>query len=396
MLRVLTLSTLFPHSGRPDFGVFVERQTRELARRSDVELEVVAGIGRPPWPIALSPRWLHLRGLAESEEWKGLRVHRPRFRSLPGLPARSAKALAGAALPFARSFGPDVIDAQFFWPDGVAAMHLARRLGVPFSIKGRGSDIHFWGGREGIAAQMLEAAREAAGILAVSEDLKRAMVAIGMPAEKIAVHYTGVDLDRFAPLDRAEAKAKLGIEGPLIVSAGALIPLKGQRLALDALARLPEATLILVGDGPDRAALERAARAAGVAQRTRFAGTVPHEEVPALLAAADATVLASEREGLANAWVESLACGTPVVITNVGGAREVVDRPEAGRIVERSAAALAEGLRSLLADRPEQAAVRRSAERFSWARNGEELFGHLLEASRKGHQGGDDPAFLVA
>jgi glycosyltransferase involved in cell wall biosynthesis len=385
MLRVLTLSTLFPDAGRPNFGVFVERQTLELAGRADVEVEVIAGVGLPPWPFSLHARWRELRTLRKTERWKALTVHRPRFAVLPGLPAGSAKALGDAALPIARAFRPDVIDAQFFWPDGVAAMHLARRLGVPFSVKGRGSDIHLWGRRPAVASQMLEAAREAAGLLAVSGDLKRAMAGLGMPEEKIGAHHTGVDLDRFVPVDRAPAKARLGVEGPLIVSVGALIPLKGQRLAIEALRRLPAATLILAGDGPERGMLEKAARAAGVADRVRFAGMLPHDELPALMAAADATVLPSEREGLANVWVESLACGTPVVTTDVGGAREVIDRPEAGRIVERSAAAVAEGLRGLLADPPEQAEVRRSAERFSWAKNGEGLFEHLLEASRKRH-----------
>ena len=375
-MRVLTLSTLFPQAERPTFGVFVERQTLELARRG-ADVEVIAGAGLPPWPISLHPHYAPVRQLPREEEWKGLKVHRPCFRTLPRLPAGAARALAAAALPLVRTLKPDVIDAEFFWPDGAAAMHLSRATGIPFSIKARGSDIHVWGGVEAVYSQMVEAAAAADGLLAVSAALKGSMVELGMPAEKIRVHYTGIDLDRFRPLPRDAAKAAIGVEGPLLVSAGALIPLKGQRLVVEALRELPGATLILVGDGPERAALERLARSRGVAARVRFLGNRPHEELPALLAAADAMVLPSEREGLANVWLEALACGTPLAIADVGGAREVVDRPEAGRLVPRESAAIAAAVRELLADPPPREASRASAERFSWERNGAELLEHL-------------------
>jgi glycosyltransferase involved in cell wall biosynthesis len=205
------------------------------------------------------------------------------------------------------------------------------------------------------------------------------MEKLGMPGEKIEVLYTGIDLERFRPVDRAAAKAALGVDGPLLVSAGALIPLKGQKLVIEALHDLPGATLILVGDGPERTRLEALAKPLG--PRVRILGNRPHEELPALMAAADAMVLPSEREGLANVWVEALACGTPLVITDVGGAREVVDRPEAGRLVARDAAAIADGVRGLLADPPAQDAVRKAAERFSWERTGAALHAHLAAIS---------------
>jgi glycosyltransferase involved in cell wall biosynthesis len=287
--------------------------------------------------------------------------------------------MANAVLPLlgeirhARPF--DVIDSEFFWPDGVAAMHLARVLGIPFSVKARGSDIHHWGRITAVASQLAEASREAAGLIAVSEALKRDMIALGMPAERIVVHRAGVDLDVFRPIDRRAAKTALGIEGPLLISVGALIPLKGQSLAIDALDHIPGATLLLAGEGPERAALER--RAAPYGPRIRFLGNRPHEELPALIAAADVMVLPSEREGLATVWIEALACGTPIVIPDVGGALEVVDRPAAGKVAPRDPEAIAEAVRSLLADPPEPEDVREAAERFSWQRNKDELFDYL-------------------
>ena len=95
------------------------------------------------------------------------------------------------------------------------------------------------------------------------------------------------------------------------------------------------------------------------------------------LAAADVMVLPTASEGLANVWVESLACGTPVVTSDVGGAREVIDSPAFGRLVPRDPEAIADAIRRVLADPPDPAEVRRGAERFSWEKNGAELAAHL-------------------
>jgi len=379
MLRVLTLSTLYPDSGRPSFGLFVERQTLALAARDGVEVEVVAPVGLPVWPLTRHPHYRAKALLPARERRTGLAVLRPRFRIWPGLSgAGGARSLAAEVLPLARALECDVIDAEFFWPDGVAAMHLAEALGLPFSVKARGSDVHFWGRRPAVAAQMVEAGRKADGLLAVSAALKVDMAAMGMPKAKIRVHYTGVDLERFRPTtDREAAKRKLGVEGPLIVTPGNLIPLKGQRLAVEALAELPGTTLLIAGEGPERPALEALIADRGLAPRARLLGSVPPEAMPDLLAAADLMLLPSEREGLANVWVESLASGTPILIADVGGAREVLDRPEAGRVVAREADAIAAAAREMLVSPPDPAAVRRSAERFSWERNGAELHEHL-------------------
>jgi len=198
-----------------------------------------------------------------------------------------------------------------------------------------------------------------------------------MPADKIIVHHTGADLAMFQPRARAAAKAELGVTGPLLATVGGLIERKGQSFALEALALLPDATLLLIGDGPDRPQLERQAAQLGVAGRARFLGSQPPQEVARLVAAADVMLLPTRAEGLANAWVEALACGTPVVTCDAGGVRDVIDRPELGRIAARDGAALAAAVREVLAAAPDQQAVRRGAERFSWERNAAELEAHL-------------------
>ncbi|WP_299324331.1 glycosyltransferase [Parasphingopyxis sp.] len=382
MLRVLTLATLFPDASRPTFGGFVERQTLTLAARDDVQLEVVAPIGVPPWPLNHHAQYRQFAAVPEREMWKGVTVHRPRFRSIPKIGgSRAPAAMARAVMPVLRDiherFPFDIIDAEFFYPDGPAAMRLAADIGVPFSVKARGADIHYWGKKPGCAEQVREAGLQASGLLAVSEALKVDMVALGMAADKITVHYTGIDKELFRPVDRAEAKQSLGITGPLIVTVGALIPRKGQAIVIDALRDVPDATLWCIGEGPDRPALEKQARALGLGERVRFPGNLPHTEVASLLATADVMALPSVSEGLANAWTESLACGTPIVISSAGGAAELIDRPEAGAITAREPAAIATETRRILADPPDQDAVRATVDRFSWERNSDALFTHL-------------------
>jgi glycosyltransferase involved in cell wall biosynthesis len=310
----------------------------------------------------------------------GVTVHRPRFTLVPKLggPINPAM-IARAVLPLARrlhALAPfDLVDAQFFYPDGPAAAKVAAALRLPLSIKARGADIHMWGAKPYALRQMRAAAEQAAGLLAVSEALAADMVERGFPGDKIMVHYTGLDRALFRPLDRAESRAVLAREfgvpadGPLLATVGALIPRKGQQFVIRALARLPGVRLALVGTGPDQAALETLARDSGMGGRVHFLGSLDHRLLPSVLSAADAMVLPASSEGLANAWVEALACGCPLVITEAGGAREIMTRPEAGRIVARDADAIAGAVRELLAAPPSRKAVSECAARFSWEAN---------------------------
>lgn len=384
MLRVLTLSSLFPDASRPNFGVFVERQTLGLAAHPEVALKLVAPLGIPPWPLGRAGRYAALAALPAHEDWHGVETWRPRFLNVPGTTGRWHGAMLVRRLTpllehIRRDFAFDVIDASFFFPDGPAAVRLGRRFGVPVSIKARGADIHHWGRAPATAGQVLAAGRAADGLLCVSQAMKADMAALGMPEARIRVHHTGVDLARFAPRDQAAAKAALGVAGPLVASVGALIPRKGHDIVIDAVASLPGVRLHIAGEGPERPRLAAQIARLGVADRVKLLGSVAHGELPPLLAAADVMALASSSEGLANAWVEALASGTPLVIPDAGGAREVVTRPDAGRVVARDAGAFAAAISALLAAPPPREAVRAMAAQFTWEANTAALYDHLQE-----------------
>ncbi|MCL9998043.1 MAG: glycosyltransferase [Erythrobacter sp.] len=386
MKHVLVLSTLYPNPAGPRFGTFVARSVEALAKRGDWRVTVVNPIGLPPLVLG---RYRALADLPEVAEEGGVTVHRPRFTLIPRIGSRrNAAAIARAVLPLAQRLhgeAPfDLVDAQFFFPDGPAAASIARALHLPLSIKARGSDITLWG-KEGFArAQMLEAAQQAKGLLAVSHDLARQMAAMGMPAEKITVHYTGLDRDRFRPFDHPQLRRQLSEElgfampagVPLLACVGALIERKGQAIAIKALQAIPEARLVLIGKGEAEAALRAQAQRESVAERVFFAGSIDHDLMPLLLSAADVMVLPTASEGLANAWVEALACGTPVVTCDVGGARELIASDVAGRLVARGPDAVAAGINAILAEPPPRQAVAALTEGFSWDANAAALAAH--------------------
>ncbi|MCB2067928.1 MAG: glycosyltransferase [Erythrobacter sp.] len=379
MPRVLSIATLYPNAHVPRFGTFVARQLEALAARGDWEVTVINPIGVPPLPMG---RYKALARAAVSGTEGGVDVHRPRFTLIPAVGGPINPALiARRILPLARKLHAaqpfDLVDAQFFYPDGPAAARVASDLGLPLSIKARGADISHWGHRPSTLRQMQAAARQAKGLLAVSAALRDDMAAIGLPADKVTVHYTGLDRDLFHPHDRAEARRQLAQDcnlplAPgerLLASVGALIPRKGQEFVLRALPTLPDCHLALVGTGADREMLDKLAFDLGVSGRVHFLGSMDHGMLPVVLSAADAMVLPSASEGLANAWVEALACGTPLVITDAGGARELVRSPKAGRIVGRNAEAIAAGVREVLAADYAPADVAAEVAQFSWQAN---------------------------
>ncbi|HEY9092506.1 glycosyltransferase [Parasphingorhabdus sp.] len=377
-LNILTLSTLFPNAASPNFGIFVERQTAELASRPEMDVTVINPVGIPPPLLRNLAPYRSLTALPDHEEWNGLDVYRPRFALIPKFGgAQNPERIARAIMPLVRKLHEnkpfDLIDAEFFYPDGPAAMRISDALNIPFTIKARGSDIHHWGSDPKCLPQILSAAEKAAALLAVSAALKQDMRELGIDGDKITVHYTGLDQDKFRPVDRASVKRELGIDGPLFISVGALIKRKNQALVMEALASLPNGILMLAGIGEEEKTYRAKAKALGIENRVRFLGNVRHNALPRLVAAADIAILPSRSEGLANAWVEALSCGTPIIISDAGGARELVRSDTTGQIVEQDSAAIAQAIKVVMAHPPAQDDVREAVRGFSWKTNGDAL-----------------------
>ena len=395
MKHALVLATLYPNASNPRFGTFVARSIESLAARGDWKVSVINPLGLPPLGLgALSQRYRTLQDLPERVEEGGVTVYRPRFTLIPKLGARrNARAIAKAALPVAQAIQAnapvDLVDAQFFFPDGPAAAQLATALGRPITIKARGSDITYWGGIDFAREQMRGAALQAKGLLAVCGALADETAAtLSIPREKIGVHYTGLDRDRFRPLGHTQLRAQLAgqlgfslhADAPILACVGALVPRKGHDIAIEALSLLvedySEARLLLVGKGEEEAGLRRLVEERGLSDRVHLTGAIDHDLLPVILSAADVMVLPTANEGLANAWVEALACGTPVVTCDVGGARELITSEKAGHLVERTPDAVAQGVREILASPPDPQDVAALVERFDWSTHAADLAAH--------------------
>jgi teichuronic acid biosynthesis glycosyltransferase TuaC len=373
--RVLLFSSLYPSSARPGHGIFVATRLRQLVAGGAVDARVVAPV---PWFFSTDRRFGEYAVMARTpryEAFDGVETWHPRYLLPPkvGMEIAPFAMAAGAFCSVRRlirqGFDFDAIDAHYYYPDGVAAALLARHFNKPFVVTARGSDVNIIASHAVPRRLMLWAARRADTSIAVSEALASAMVAIGMTSQRIEVLRNGVDLTRFRSHSQADARRRLGWpDAPTLIAVGNLLESKGQHVALEALASLPDFRLCCVGSGPQAGFLQSLARRLGVAERVLFCGSVAQDLLSLYYSASDILVLPSTREGTPNVVLESLACGTPVVATAVGGIPEVVSTPIAGRLTgDRSAAQLVNAVRDLWAHGIDRQAVRAHASRFGWA-----------------------------
>ena len=393
-MRLLTFSTLYPNAVTPQHGIFVETRLRHLVASGRVETRVVAPVPWFPLRHAAFGEYARHAAVPAAEERHGLRVTHPRYVQLPTVGMTMAPftlahtALRAARRLIAEGYDFDAIDAHYFYPDGVAAVMVGRALGKPVVVTARGTDVNLIAQHAVPRRMILEAARGSAAMVTVSAALKDRLIDLGAAADKITVLRNGVDLALFHPQGRSAARAAFGMTRFSLVSVGNLITTKGHDLAVQALARLPDAQLLIAGRGPDEARLRALAQGLGVADRVAFLGTLPQERLQQLYCGADCLVLASVREGWANVLLEAMACGTPAVASNVGGTPEVVAAPEAGVLMtERSADGVARAVSALRGRLPCRAATRRYAERFSWDETTAgmlALFGKVVAQSNHG------------
>lgn len=378
--HILVFSSLFPSPARPTAGVFIRERMFRVARR--LPLVVVAPMPWFPFQGVLRWFWPHFRPPAPAVEiQQGVAVYRPRFLSLPGVGrGLDGWSMALGSLPLLRRLRRDfaftIIDAHFAYPDGDAATRLGHWLQVPVTITLRGTEIPLsrtrWRRR-----LLLRAVARADRVISVADSLRQHLGRLGADARRIQVIGNGVDSVRFAPVPRAAVRAALGIpeEAPVLISVGGLVERKGFHRVLECLPGLlgeyPGLRYLIVGGGgPEgdwRDRLETQVRELALTDVVTFLGPLPPDELKHPLSAADVFVLATRNEGWANVFLEAMACGLPVVTTDVGGNREVVCDPELGMIVPfGDAAALEQALREALAKAWDRAAIRRHAEANDW------------------------------
>ena len=384
---LVVFSSLFPSSEEPLAGIFIRERMFRVGR----VLPLVVVSPQPWFPgQSLLRRWKpgYRPDKARFEMQHGIEVYRPRFLALPGVLRRldgflMALGAFATVRKLRREGRADVIDAHFAYPDGVAAAHVGRWLGLPFTITLRGTEPRHASQAE-LRSQIGRALKAAARVFSVSASLRATALELGVSGGRALVIGNGVDLKNFFPIPPREARAALGLpaQARVLVSVGGLIERKGFHRVIDRLPallrRFPDLHYLVVGgacpegDWTDR--LQSQVSALGLNDRVHMLGALPSTELRIPLSAADVFVLATSNEGWANVFLEAMACGVPVVTTRVGGNAEVVCSDALGIVVpygdgDALESAIAEAL-TMVWDR---GAIRRYAEANEWGRRVEVL-----------------------
>lgn len=379
-MRVLVITNLFPLPWEPGRGLFNAAQLSRLAQRHPVHVVV---------PVAWRSWWRHRRAARGSHDYQGITVTPVPYFYTPGL-WRASYAFSlwlslWLALPQFRHWGADVILATWLYPDGVAAVRLARQLRLPVLLKAHGSDVNVQCQAPARRRQVVQAAAASAAVLTVSRDLADQLQAHGVEAQRLHTLYNGIDLQRFAPADRADARRALGLPGAdrVLLYVGNLKRSKGVLDLVEALKQLPAEHwqhCIVIGEGEDRAAMEALARRHGLVDKLRWLGRQPQERIGQWLAACDLLLLPSHAEGVPNVVLEAMAAGRPVVVSDLPGIREVTPDFAGLRAPPQQPAAFAAAMAEALGRDWDSARIRRHAETFSWQTNVDRLEA-LLQAA---------------
>jgi glycosyltransferase involved in cell wall biosynthesis len=327
-MRVLAVTNLYPNPLQPHRAPFNRQQLRALATRHEVA--VIAPIA---WTDELN---LARKGDCQMHRTRrltcdGITVDHPRYLFPP-------KVLRGwyghcfresVRTHFMRAleeFRPDVIYAAWAYPDGWAAVELAREAGLPVAVKVHGSDILLLGQNGARRRRTIEALNRADSVVAVSRHLAGQVAALGIDARRVSVIYNGIDQSIFHP--GATHRDERQDDPPLVLYVGNLLPVKGMDILIDACDRLARRGVrfdcSLIGEGWMRRSIERRIRDRALQGRVRVLGARPLAELPDWYRKASLLVLPSRSEGVPNVVLEAVACGTPVVATRVGGLSEIL------------------------------------------------------------------------
>ncbi len=344
--KLVAFSSLFPSKAQPTAGLFI----RERMFRVGQQLPLVVVSPKPWFPLQGLIRLFrpHFRPPVEPvEQQQDFEVYQPRFLSVPGL----AKSLDGILMALSlyffmrrlrQRFQFDIIDAHFGYPDGYAAVLLGRWLKLPVTITLRGTEVRH-SQDASLRPYLIKALISADRIFSVSDSLRRLALEQGTAPAKAKVVANGVHADKFFPADRHEMRQKFNLSdnAQVLITVGGLVERKGFHRVIEVLPALrerhPDLHYLIVGgasaEGDWSEQLKQQVADLGLQDCVHFLGTMPPEKLRQPLSAADVFVLSSRNEGWANVLLEAMACGLPVVATDVGGNAEVVPAENLGTIV---------------------------------------------------------------
>jgi len=401
-MRILVFTTLWPNREQPGLGIFIRNRVLALARAPGVSVRVVAPA--PYFPVwldgrAIPEKWRTLARVPDFEIADGLSVYHPRYFNPPKIGmSLYDRWMAAATIPLIERLNReepiDLIDAHYVYPDGAAAVRIAEKTGIGVVVTARGTDINLFTEMPLIRRRIRRTLAKADGLIAVSAPLRDRMAGLGISREKIAVISNGVDDELFRPVDRHDARSRLDLpsDGAIVLAVASLVPLKRIDLLIRAFSMLDrdDVRLIVIGEGPERHRLE--ALAGDYSSNVSLIGARDQRELPLWYSAADLLCLTSTREGSPNVLREALACGLPIVASDVGGVAEIVDGAPGCRIVaDVNERALAREISRALDSRPPRETIA-AFNRRSWNQVADEILDYYERIGLRSHAAADRKA----
>jgi len=350
-MRVLFISNLYPN---PLFLNMASYNRQQIAALSKIcEIDVISPI---PWPAVMKGRY----GSSCRKEGN-VTVYHPTYLYIPlmlrGTYGRCyLNSINTVARRLLRHNSYDLIYSSWLYPDSWAAAQLASEFNLPLFVKVHGSDVNLLQPGNSVTRQSLEVVSRAKKIICVSRALKERLIELGAPEAKLEVLYNGIDRTIFHPMDCQALRQELNIQPEefVVLFVGNLKKDKGLDELISAyglfLDQIPgmRSRLVLIGTGPYESNARRLTGEKGIEGMVKFLGSRTLTDIARWMNAANVLCLPSYMEGVPNVVLESMACGTPVIATNVGGIPELVDGDNIilvpPKTIEPLAAALSEVL----------------------------------------------------
>jgi teichuronic acid biosynthesis glycosyltransferase TuaC len=408
---ILLFTNLFPNSEDPNYGQFVYCRARQLQEYLSHSVYVVAPV--PYFPKWLSipnrvrslPRvshWLKMSRIPRKEQWGVITVYHPRYFLVPAIsaPFHGLLMFLGSLLLILRLHRRlrfDCVDAHFVYPDGFAAVLLGKLLRLPVVVTAHGTDLNLYAQYSLLRPLIRWTLNGAKKVICVSRALSSIAQSLNITDDKIVVVPNGVDLDHFYAVDKIEARSVLGIplDAKVVLAVGQLISRKGHHVLIHAVARLcpkfPNLKLFIIGEGGLQKYLQQTVSALGLDQHVSLTGAIKNDELFRWYCAADVTCLASSREGFPCVLLESLACGTPVVATEIDGTAELVNSQTVGLLVQQDPDSISDGLAKALQLDWLQTDLAGHVRAFTWQKTAiaiEEILACSIWPNQKWHASG--------